>query len=66
MNDDSDVVVRDEGSIFIVTPVSEDAKGWVEEHIPDDAQWFGSGFVVEHRYVADIVDGMIADGLTVN
>ena len=52
------------GSISILAPISQAAKDWVADHIPDDAQWFGHGIAIEHRYVHDIVEGLQADGLT--
>jgi len=65
-SDDVHVQGRSGDSVFIVTPVTEEAQEWVKEHIPDDAQWFGKGFVVEHRYLGNIIDGMIGDGLTIS
>ncbi|HTY74946.1 MAG TPA: hypothetical protein VMD05_05195, partial [Candidatus Nanoarchaeia archaeon] len=60
-----DFVVKNEGSIFILRPVSTAAKDWANEHIPEDATHFGGGIVVEHRYIQDIIDGIKGDGLTV-
>lgn len=60
-----DVFVRNEGSIFLVTPISEAAREWMKEHIPDDAQYMGRSLVVEHRYVEDIINGMKGDGLRI-
>jgi hypothetical protein len=60
-----DFHVRNEGSIFLLQPVTEAACAWVLEHIPQDAQYFGDSVVVEHRYIADIVAGIQSDGLTV-
>jgi hypothetical protein len=53
------------GSISTLVPKTPAAKAWVEKHIPEDAQWFGHGVVIEHRYVNDIVEGLQADGLTI-
>lgn len=60
-----DAEVQNEGSIFLLRPLSENAKQWVNEHLPEDRQTFGNAVVVEHRYIEDIVAGMQADGLTV-
>jgi hypothetical protein len=60
-----DVFVRNEGSIFLLTPMSDAAREWIGEHIPEDAQYMGRALVVEHRYVEDIVAGMQSDGLIV-
>ena len=60
-----DLLIRDHGSIFLLTAVTPAGKEWVAEHIPADAQTFGKAIVVEHRYIADIVNGARADGLNV-
>jgi len=60
-----DFTVRNEGSIFLLTPHTDAARAWVEEHLPADAQTFGPAIVVEHRYIGDIVAGIQADGLEV-
>lgn len=60
-----DFTVQNEGSIFLLHPLTPAANAWIEEHIPEDAQYFGNAVVVEHRYIADIVGGIQRDGLTV-
>ena len=60
-----DLIVHNEGSIFLLTAVTPAGEEWIAEHIPSDAMTFGKAIVVEHRYIANIVDGAIADGLTV-
>jgi hypothetical protein len=61
----TDFTVRNEGSIFLVIPHTDSANTWIDLHIPEDAQRFGRGVVVEHRFIADIVVGIQADGLEV-
>lgn len=62
----TDILVANHGSIFILTALTEAAREWFEEHIPDDAQrWGVSGIVVEPRYVEAIVNGAVNDGLEV-
>jgi hypothetical protein len=53
------------GSIFLLRPLSESAKIWVEENLPAEAQWFGDAVVVEHRYIWAILAGIQNDGLVV-
>ena len=53
------------GSIFLLYPVSESAKSWIEENLPSDAQWFGNAVAIEHRYVWPILEGIRNDGLAV-
>ena len=60
-----DFVLTDHGSIAVLRPVTDEAREWVDENLPDDAQWFGRGVVIEPRYVGDIVEGILNDGLTV-
>lgn len=56
----------DHGSIGILTPLSESAFEWVDEHLPGDHQtWGANGIVVERRYTYAIVDGIRAAGLTI-
>ena len=62
---EADLLIQNEGSIFLLHQLTQLGKDWVEEHIGDDAQIFGSAIVVEHRYIGDIAAGALADGLTV-
>lgn len=50
-----DFFVENHGSIFLLRPVTPSAFDWISQRIPDDAQIFGNAVVVEHRYIADIV-----------
>lgn len=61
----ADFMVSGGGSLYILTPLSDSGQAWAEEHLPEDAQRWGRGIAVEHRYIGDIVDGICADGLTV-
>jgi hypothetical protein len=60
-----DLLVSGGGSVYLLFATSAAGASWIAEHIPDDAQWFGGGVAVEHRYIADIVTGAVADGLRV-
>jgi hypothetical protein len=62
----SDFLVANHGSIFTLTPLTEPASVWIDEHIGDGAQCWGAGIVVEHRYIGDIVEGIVNDGLEVS
>lgn len=61
-----DFTVTGDGSLYILTPNTPAAEEWVDEHIPQDSMWFGTGVAVEHRYIGPIVEGIVADGLSVN
>ena len=58
-----DFVVRDEGTIWLFTPLTPVALRFLSEHIQDDAQYFGDSLVVEHRYVEDLLLGLSEHGL---
>lgn len=65
MTERNDFTVQDEGSIVVVTPVTPAAKTWVAAHIPDDAQRWCGGVVIEQRYAFDVLEGIVNDGLVV-
>ena len=58
-----DFVVRDEGTIWLFTPLTPSALQFLSEHIQDDAQYFGDSLIVEHRYVEDLLLGLSEHGL---
>ncbi len=60
-----DLLVSGGGTLFLLFATSPTGESWIEEHIPDDAQWFAGGVAVEHRYILDIITGAVADGLRV-
>lgn len=57
-----DFTVRDEFSIFLLTPVSADAREWVEANLGDEITTWGDSVVVEHRYIQAIIDGLTSEG----
>lgn len=60
-----DVRVDNQGSVFLVHADSETARQWCDENLPDDTMRFGAAYVVEHRFIRDVVHGMQTDGLMV-
>lgn len=60
-----DFVVENYFTIFLLQPLTPAANAWIEASLPEDHQTFAGAVVVEHRYIADIVRGAIADGLVV-
>jgi hypothetical protein len=58
-----DVLVRNEGTLFLFCPLTPAAKEWVKQHVQADAQWFGNALVVEHRYALGLAHGMKDAGL---
>lgn len=67
MAQEKDFILFDHGSVCILNPRSEAAVTWIEEHISDDAlRWGRNGVVIERGYVLPILDGIAADGLTLD
>ena len=58
-----DVLIRNEGTVFLLCPLTPAAKQWIEDNVQPDAQWFGQALVVEHRYVLGLLMGMRDAGL---
>jgi len=58
-----DVLVRNEGTVFLFSPLTARAKRWMEENVHPDAQLFGTTLVVEHRFAWALAQGMKDDGL---
>jgi hypothetical protein len=61
-----DVLVCNEGTVFVFCPLTPRAKEWIDEHVQSDAQWFGNALVVEHRYAWGLAQGMKAGGLALS
>jgi hypothetical protein len=60
-----DFKLENHGSLFLLRPLNSAAKDWMNEHLPMDTpetQFWGDAIVIEPRYVAPIVDGIIGDG----
>jgi hypothetical protein len=57
-----DVLVHNEGTVFVFCPLTSEANQWVSEHI-HDALWFGAALIVEHRYAWPLAIGMQDAGL---
>jgi hypothetical protein len=61
-----DFTLENHGSLFLLRPLNSAAKHWMGEHLPMDnpeTQFWGDAIVIEPRYVAPIVDGIIGDRL---
>jgi hypothetical protein len=59
-----DIRVQDEGTIFVLYPLTDAANDWMQDNMHCDSNNFWcDGMVVEHRYVASILRGMVRGGL---
>lgn len=56
----------DAGSIVVLSGVTVKGQEWLREHMPEDCQrWGVNGYVVEPRYLHDIIIGASDDGVEV-
>lgn len=53
-------------SFYTLLPLSEPAKDWVNEHLPEDRQTLGNQIFIEAQYVGDVVHGINEAGLSLN
>jgi hypothetical protein len=60
-----DFLVENHGTISLLQLLTPAANSWIKENLPADHLTFAGAVVVEHRYIADIVRGVLADGLEV-
>jgi hypothetical protein len=61
----ADFTILNSGSVFLFIPLSDGANAWLDEHCSPDGEhtYFGPNLVVEPRYIGDLVNYAIADGL---
>ena len=50
-------------TVYLLTPLDIDAENWIDENLGDALTWFCGGVAVEHRYIEDIYQGIVNDGL---
>ncbi len=67
MRKNPDAKVTGHGSLFMVWPISKEARHWVDDRVQlEGYQWMGrASFCVEHGYIENLVAGMREDGLRV-
>ena len=61
----TDFWILPQGTLTLVRPLTQRANEWIRRHVRDDSQWFGPALVIEQRYVANLLNGMIQDGLQI-
>ena len=54
-------------TVYGLMVLSEQAREWIDENVNAEPwQWMGDTLGIEHRYIADIVEAMMQDGLVNN
>jgi hypothetical protein len=62
MTNKKNFIVKNEGTIFLIIPVSRRAKKWVAANVQIESwQWLGGGFGVDHRCAENLLEGMEND-----
>ena len=63
---ESDFRVQDEGTLVVLHPQNDHARSWIDDHLyaPDGGEpaWWGGGVVIEHRFVNDVLQGLLEEG----
>lgn len=63
----TDFTIADHGSVFLIRPVSEAARRWLDENIVAEPwQWLGGALAVEHRCARDIIPELIDAGFAIS
>jgi hypothetical protein len=61
----TDIWILPQGTLTLVRPLTQRASEWINQHLQDHSQWFGPALIIEHQYLANLLPGMIEDGLHV-
>lgn len=54
------------GSVYLLLPITGDARRWIDDNLGDDLLYLGNGVAIEHTYISQIADGILSDGLTIS
>lgn len=53
------------GTVYLLTPRTDAARTWLDDHVSAEAMYLGTSLAVEHRYIVHLLEGIQNDGLTV-
>jgi hypothetical protein len=53
------------GSLFMLRPMTPEARTHLEERVDDEAQWLSGALAVERRYMAPLKERLEENGFTV-
>jgi hypothetical protein len=61
----TDVRCERRGPMVLVRPLTDNARGWINEHVRCEAEFMGEGLAVAPHQVDDLLDRMAEYGLKV-
>lgn len=62
---ETDVEIRGSDTVYLFDLRTDTAADWVASHVSAERLKFGGSLVVEHRFVAALVSGMVFYGLII-
>ena len=60
-----DIILTGGGTIYTLLGTTPEGTAWLDDNLDPEAMRCGEAYVVEHRYVDDIVEGAMNDGLLI-
>ena len=60
-----DFYCENNGTIFLLRPVTDAAKSWIKLNLPEATQWFGDSVIVDVSRIWAILDDIQEAGLVV-
>jgi len=60
------VTIKDEGSILLFYPNTQEARDWLASNTSSDSLWYNAALVVEPRYAEDLIEAMQEQGFTLS
>lgn len=64
-SDGADFHFTNHGSIAVLVALTPEAQAWVDDNVAADAVHWAGGVVIDKRLVAEVVENIAADGLTI-
>jgi hypothetical protein len=61
----ADYEISGGGTVYLITPLNDEAKQNLVDNVSDEAQWLGNSLAVEHRYIESLVEQLKSEGWTV-
>ena len=65
----TDFTLENHGSIYLLQPMHSVAHEHLTERVGEDADWYGfhdrPALVVDHHFITNIIEALLAEGFTV-